>query len=424
MSLSLPMPRVLLLSLAALMTVAAVEPAPDQLTLAAVVEQALARDARADIAAARRERAYADARAALAQALPTLDASASIERDQDQRETSRATGRLAVPLLDAGRWSTARASRQAAGAVDATSVEERRSLAFDAADAYLAVLAAERVREAAEQRLAAAVAAARVAIALRDAGIIDGTAAARIELERATARLGLTRAGQDALRAREGLERFAVGSLGATLVEPEPLLAMTAEVDPEALTAAAAAERPDLRALRLDAEARHSAARAPAWEWAPRLAAFAEANRRGGDLGRLEAEDEEWAIGLEATWRLFDAGERGARRRSLLARAREAALVDQSARRYLAGDVRLGLAALAAAEDGVVQATLQARIASDLHRAVRSRFDQGLATALDQADAAAGDFAATAELARARVAVRSAELDLARVLGRWPTAAR
>jgi len=53
MSLSLPMPRVLLLSLAALMTVAAVEPAPDQLTLAAVVEQALARDARADIAAAR-----------------------------------------------------------------------------------------------------------------------------------------------------------------------------------------------------------------------------------------------------------------------------------------------------------------------------------------------------------------------------------
>jgi len=418
------MPRVLLLSLAALMTVAAVEPAPDQLTLAAVVEQALARDARADIAAARRERAYADARAALAQALPTLDASASIERDQDQRETSRATGRLAVPLLDAGRWSTARASRQAAGAVDATSVEERRSLAFDAADAYLAVLAAERVREAAEQRLAAAVAAARVAIALRDAGIIDGTAAARIELERATARLGLTRAGQDALRAREGLERFAVGSLGATLVEPEPLLAMTAEVDPEALTAAAAAERPDLRALRLDAEARHSAARAPAWEWAPRLAAFAEANRRGGDLGRLEAEDEEWAIGLEATWRLFDAGERGARRRSLLARAREAALVDQSARRYLAGDVRLGLAALAAAEDGVVQATLQARIASDLHRAVRSRFDQGLATALDQADAAAGDFAATAELARARVAVRSAELDLARVLGRWPTAAR
>ncbi len=199
---------------------------------------------------------------------------------------------------------------------------------------------------------------------------------------------------------------------------------MTAEVDPEALTAAAAAERPDLRALRLDAEARHSAARAPAWEWAPRLAAFAEANRRGGDLGRLEAEDEEWAIGLEATWRLFDAGERGARRRSLLARAREAALVDQSARRYLAGDVRLGLAALAAAEDGVVQATLQARIASDLHRAVRSRFDQGLATALDQADAAAGDFAATAELARARVAVRSAELDLARVLGRWPTAAR
>jgi len=417
------MRRGLLLLTVACAALGAAEPASDgPLTLAAAVEQALAGDARAGIAAARRDRAYADARADLARALPTLDAGAVVEHGRGGSDASQVTARAVVPLIDAGRWATARASGRAAGAVDAASVEARRMLAFDAADAYLAVLASERVREAATQRLVAAEAAATVAAARRDAGIIDATAAARLELERASARLGLTRAAQDALRAREGLDRFVAGAHGATLVEPEPLLAVSGD-DPGALASEAAAERPDLRALRLDAEARQVAARAPAWDWAPRLSAFAERSRRGGDLARGEADDD-WAIGLEATWRLFDSGERSARRRSLLAQAREAELVDESARRYLTGDVRLGLATLAAAADGVVQATLQASIAADLHRAVRSRFDQGLATALDQADAAASDFAAAAELARARVAVRSAELALARVLGRWPTSAR
>jgi outer membrane protein TolC len=397
------------------------------LTLEEAVRQALAGNVRAGIAEARRERAYADARVDLAGALPALDASAVYQRQRGGDEDSLVGARAVVPLVDAGRWATARASGKAAAAVDAGSVEERRLLAFDAAQAYLAVLAAESVRLAAAERLKVAEEATTVAAARRTAGIIDATAAARLELERAIARVGLTRAAQDALGAREQLERFVIGSRADRLVEPGVLLALPPGAEAEALAAAAEAERPDLRALRLQSEARHLAARAPAWDWAPRLSAFAERSRSGGGAAGFAGgadSEEDWAVGLEASWRLFDSGERGARRRSLLAQAREADLLDRSARTDLVSDVRLTLAALAAAQDGLAQAEIQARIASDLHRAVSDRFVQGLGTALDQADAAAEDFAAAAELARARVAVRSVELVIARVLGRWPSEAR
>ena len=424
-----------LLALFAVAAVAAEPSRPVELTLAQAVQQALVRHERAAIAATRRERAFADARADLARALPTVDLSASMVRRDHARsddDALQAGGRVEVPLVEAGRWATARASGRAAGAVEALAVEERRQLAFDAARAYLDLLAAIRVRAAAEARMRVAGESLRLAEARREAGIIDPTAAARIELERATARIGLTRTIQAAVVAREALVQLVPGS-GDQAADPEvlvrePPVLLTPAVDPAAevapLVAEAEATRPDLRALNLAAEARHVAAREPAWDWAPRLSAFGE-RVYGNDaaLGRGDDHDA-WAVGLEATWRVWDSGERGARRRSLLAQAREAALTADGARRVLASQLRAALATLGAAADALDQATVQARIADELQRAIEARFAQGLATALESVDAAAQAFAAAADLARARVDVRRAELALAQSLGRWPTEAR
>ena len=53
-------------------------------------------------------------------------------------------------------------------------------------------------------------------------------------------------------------------------------------------------------------------------------------------------------------------------------------------------------------------------------REVRVRYSEGLATALEQADATASAFEASAELARQRFALGVARLSLSQALGRWP----
>ena len=422
-------------ALCALVTLTAAAAEPVELSLDQAVERALAQHERAAIAATQRERAFADARADLARALPAADLSASVARRDESGsddDALRAGGRVEVPLVDAGSWAAARASKRAAGAVEASVVEERRLLAFDAARAYLDLLAANRVRAAAEARVRVAGESSRRAEARREAGIIDATAAARIELEGATARIGLTRAAQEAVVAREALAQLVPGDgdrpVAPDLLVDEPPALLSPTIPPDAdvapLVAEAEAARPDLRALTLAAEARQVAARVPAWDWAPRLSAFGE-REYGNEAAFARGDDHDaWAVGLEATWRVWDSGERSARRRSLLAQAREAELEASGARRIVASQLRAGLAALGAASEALGQATLQARIADELQRAIEARFAQGLATALETADAAAQAYAAAADLARARVDVRRAELALAEGLGRWPTAAR
>jgi outer membrane protein TolC len=51
---------------------------------------------------------------------------------------------------------------------------------------------------------------------------------------------------------------------------------------------------------------------------------------------------------------------------------------------------------------------------------VRVRFQEGLATALEQADAAVSAFEAQAGLARQRFALYLSQLALLRTTGRWP----
>ncbi len=63
---------------------------------------------------------------------------------------------------------------------------------------------------------------------------------------------------------------------------------------------------------------------------------------------------------------------------------------------------------------------MQADVAAQNAEEVRERFGQGLATALEQADATVARFEADAQLARQGFAARTAQLALAQALGLWP----
>jgi outer membrane protein TolC len=83
-------------------------------------------------------------------------------------------------------------------------------------------------------------------------------------------------------------------------------------------------------------------------------------------------------------------------------------------------DVRQALADLDSAEAAVAQAVVRQKVARANAEEVHERFANGLASALEEADALAGRFEADVETVRQRFARSAARLDLLRALGDWP----
>jgi outer membrane protein TolC len=83
-------------------------------------------------------------------------------------------------------------------------------------------------------------------------------------------------------------------------------------------------------------------------------------------------------------------------------------------------EVDNALADLETARAAVVQAELAARAATELRDEVTQRFSYGLASGLEQADAAVSAFESQAALARRRLDLNSAQLRLSAALGHWP----
>ncbi|MBZ0101950.1 MAG: TolC family protein, partial [Thermoanaerobaculia bacterium] len=157
---------------------------------------------------------------------------------------------------------------------------------------------------------------------------------------------------------------------------------------------------------------------------APRLGIVPSLDLRGtwrwtNEAG-LSGREEDWNLGLGLTWSIWDGGEREALAAQRDAEAREAGLVFERERRALAVEVESALADLATAEAAREQAEVRLAVATQNAEEVRERFLNGLATALEQADALVGQFEADAALAREQFAVSLSRLALERAVGLWP----
>lgn len=312
------------------------------------------------------------------------------------RDALRATGRFDITLIDIAAAQSVAAAGTGVRAQERNSEELLRVLGFRVADAFLTVLASERLLTAAERRAAVAAELVRAAEARLNAGVATRNAVTRTALEQATADLAVVEARGDLEAARVSLAVL----IGAA--EIGPLVPPRLDVEGEARAV------PAIEALELQARQARQEARAQVFGYLPSIGAYGAgvATNEAGFSGRTH----EWSAGALANWSLFD----GARRMAVASRLR--AVGDELSARAdeLDLDVREALgrarADIETARAGLALARRQAEVARVNVEELRERFGSGLASALEVSDAAASAF--EAEVA---VALQELELDRARL---------
>lgn len=430
----MPTPRwTAALTLATLLSTApaalATAPTPP-LTLARAIELASSGNEIPEIAAARLAQARALRGQALSRLLPSLTVRGDYTRRarevtrtiDDEEVTVQAVdalgGRAVVEstLFDLRALPLLRAADQNLEAQAIESTELRRALAFEVASAFYTVLSAEQLHDAARRRVEVAGSTAEESRIRLEAGLANRNDVTRSRLELSTADLEATRAGNAVTAARLALGFLLGDPVPAELVAPAELDGPAGSRDE--LVERALAASPVLAALARRTEAARQLAREPRLGLVPTLDLLG--TWRWTNESGLTGRDEDWDIGVGLTWSIWDGGLREARGAQLAAAAREAELVLERERRALAVEIESALADLATAGAALEQARVQREFASQNAEEVRERFLNGLATALEQADALVAQFEADAALAREQFAVSQSRLALERAVGLWP----
>jgi len=296
--------------------------------------------------------------------------------------------------------------------------EIRRALAFDVAASFFAVLSAEQLRDAASRRIEVAQATVSDARTKLEAGLASSNDLTRAELELATAQLALTEAQNAVVSSRLSLGYLIAAPADRPLVEPpaEPSEAASADE----LEQVAQEARADLKELTLRAESLRLLSLEPTLRAIPTLTL--RGTYRGTNEAGLSGRERDWNVAALLNWEIFDGGTRYAEAAARRAEYREALLNADALRRRIGLEIRTAQTDLATSRAALEQAEVRARVADQNAREVRVRYSEGLATALEQADATVAAFEAAAELARQRFALGIARLSLSRALGRWPAA--
>jgi len=405
------------LALAILLSAGSASAQPAALTLEDAVVRAVVRDERAAIAGQRLEEAEARLARARAFFFPELTLTASyIRRDQEvvrdvgteqitiqARDALSGVGSIRLHLFDARAFPGLRAARLDRRASELEAADARRRVAFDAADAFLLVLNLTRVTDAAERRRELARATLTDARARVAAGLVGANDATKAELELATAEREVVRARADLAVARLGLEYYVGARAPRDLADPGAL-------DPGPLAPPARGDRLDAQAARTRSASAREAAGAPLWSAVPRL--DVSANVRGTNESGFSGRDLNAWLQADLTWELFDGGERYAERDQHLASARASSLEARALERGARLLAERARAALGAADAAVAEAGRAAEIAERNARETSVLYREGLATALDVADASARWYDAEVSLVRERYGRTAAVLAL------------
>ncbi len=313
-------------------------------------------------------------------------------------------------------WRAAAAERDAA---HLEREEAKRRLAFEAAEAFLATLGAQQVREAADRRVENARAAHREAKARFDAKLVGANDVTKAELELATAEREAARAKSDAEIALVELG-YLLDTKVESLAPPDALLSRASTSAPaasDALVEEAKGTRKDLMALDRRSRAAKLAAREPLLRALPTLTG--SGTWRYTNESGFSGNETDWWFGLTASWSVFDGGERYAEARERRALSRIASLEAAAARRGLVVDVERALLALDASKSAARTADVAAEAARKNARETAELWRQGLATALDVSTARLQLFEAELAQAQARfdLALAWLEIPAARGLG-------
>jgi outer membrane protein TolC len=406
------------------------------LTLDEAVGLALERNERAQ--AASEDINAANARVARARSffLPTITSTATYQRRA--YEVRRLVGEtevviqrlnglgetlaLNLTLFDARSLTSLSAVRAQRNADVTAAAESRRQLAFEVSQAFLATLGTSQVQEASARRFTFAGQNLQAAKARFSAGLASVNDVTRAELEYATAEVGVTQVkGQvETSILQLGYLLDAPDAVRGRLVVPEFLIeAASAEAaNAEALVDEALARRLDVGSLRWQASSQRALAKVPLLGWIPSLSASGQ--YRMTNEASFNNRTWNWNIGATLSWTLFDGLARFADARERKALARLADLDVQAATRRVDVEVRESLVSLENQRASLKQATAAHEVAKKNAAETTELYRQGLASALEVADANVRLFEAEVALVQERYGLGVAFLNLEAALGLDP----
>jgi outer membrane protein len=326
------------------------------------------------------------------------------------------------PLFNADAWAGRQAAERAADASEAQQEWTRLSTRADVVRAwYGAVFASERVNS-----LTAAQRAARAHLAQAESMLREGLVT-KSDVLLAAVRAGdldaqLAEAEGAAINARRQLAVL-LGREGGDRVGPAPGVALPSAERIRAVLAADTVDVPVTRRADVTAaEQGVRAARADALRarsiYLPRLNTFARYDWNSADA--LYAGDENWTVGVMASWNLFAGASDVSDVRATSHRAERARAASDAAHARARLEVEETKTALAVALTRLTIAERAADQSAEAHRIVARKYSGGLATVVELLDAQAVETGSALGLAGARYGVIAAAAERRRALGLDP----
>ena len=400
----------------------AVAHAETPLTIEQAVSLALANNERSLKAPLRVEAAQGQLEHARAAFLPTIVASGTetlnAKADRTARHFTNAESLSAnLPLLNLPAFPLYAQARHQLRSEQWGSVEDRRSLAYDAARAFLNTLASERLLEAAERRLSRARDTQQDTQARVDAQLASTNDATRATIDISTAESQVVQARGTVQRSYLELSFLLGRSISGPLTAPERTTsaAKNGVIRREDVIRFAESHRPDLKSAEEHTEALRQFAQEPLFRLAPTVAVTGQVKTIVDPLATETGLSE--AALLTLTWTIYDAGARYADRRTRLAQADSQALDERQLRRSIATDIGVAISDLRTAREDYRISEQAAATAKLNTEETEILYRQGLARAIEVTDANASRYAADVAVESAKLAMEQAYLGLRQALG-------
>lgn len=391
------------------------------LTIERAVELAMTRNERAAIAETTVEAAEARVRRARTAFLPRVDVSGTWRNDySNPTDRTLSTGALITqPLFEPRVFPLYRQARFARDAARLNATESTRLLGYDAAVVFLSTLSDEQVLLAAERRRDFAQTNLDDVRARFEAGLVSSNDVTRAELELATAVRGVAQAAGNVQASRVELENLLKSDVGA-LAPPSTLLdaADNAPDSSETLIAEAQARRSDVAASRAEVEALRAFTDETRARFLPSVTATAQT--RNINDGPLTDRENDGFVGVGFTWPVFDAGQRAADRAERTALVRGAELELELQLRDVERQMRSAAVQLTTEQASLREAAAALRAARKNADETTVLYREGLASALELADATQRLFEAEVAEVTARYRMALAYLSLREAEGIAP----
>jgi outer membrane protein TolC len=414
----------------------AIPASAEPLTLDGAIDLAVTRNERVAASDALREASEARVRRARAFFFPELEVAGTYTRrghatlrdlgDGDtvviqSKNAESSLSRISWTLFDARAFPLYRQARIELEASVLDTRQQRRLIAYEAADAFLLTLGFEAVREAAVRRRDFALESLEDARARFDAGLVSSNDVTRAELDLANAELELSRSQASVATAYLSLGGLLVADVSGPLAIPGFLLEeatrQSAEI-PDDVVPEALDRRFDYRSDLLGVEAAREFAKEPALRYVPNLdlvGTYRTTNESG-----FSGRDHDEAAALTMTWSIFDGGEGIAARAERLSTLRAAELEVQRRSRDIEVQIRQAAALLAGEQASIRQAGAAVSAARKNSTESSELYREGLATALERSVATVQLFEAEVSEVRAKYSLALAYLNLRAAKGLDP----